>query len=305
MKVFDLFSKRHKRLRGEVADVYQYKTVPYALRVQIVHIWRDAFGDQDGYRRGGQKVFKFIHQALCREYGQFNLGSQHDSDFDAVARFLLQTDDTEKVIDAIEMSFQVLDRVVRGKEYEYENIRVSADDAIAELNYRLREHGVGYQYESGQIVRVDSQLIHSEVVRPALRFLAEDHLRGANDEFLSAHEHYRSRKYKECLNDCLKAFESTMKAICEKRRWTFSPNDTAKQLIEIIFANKLVPAFMQAHFTALRSTLESEVPTVRNRLAGHGQGSQESTVPESIASYALHLTAANIMLLAKVDSEMK
>lgn len=37
----ELFSRRQKRLRGEVSDVYQYETIPRELKVQIVHIWRD------------------------------------------------------------------------------------------------------------------------------------------------------------------------------------------------------------------------------------------------------------------------
>ena len=34
---------------------------------------------------------------------------------------------------------------------------ISEDDAIKELNYRFKEHGVGYQYESGKIIRIDSR----------------------------------------------------------------------------------------------------------------------------------------------------
>jgi hypothetical protein len=42
MPVFDLFSKRQKRLKGEFPDVYQYEDIPERLRVQIVHIMHDA-----------------------------------------------------------------------------------------------------------------------------------------------------------------------------------------------------------------------------------------------------------------------
>ena len=45
MAVFDLFSKRQKRLRGEVLDVYQYDNIPSPLRVQIAHIMNDAMGN--------------------------------------------------------------------------------------------------------------------------------------------------------------------------------------------------------------------------------------------------------------------
>ncbi|HWR21290.1 MAG TPA: hypothetical protein VN444_05455 [Verrucomicrobiae bacterium] len=305
MKVFNLFSKRQKRGRGEVPDVYQYKTIPDVLRVQVVHIMRDAFGELDRYNDGARNAYKFIHETLCREYGVFTLGGRHNSDFESVVDFLLQTQETEKAIDVIELSFRFLDRVVRENAYQYEGGKISPDDAIAELNYRFREHGVGYQYESGTIIRVDSQLIHSEVVRPVLSMLSDPMYEGANAEFLSAHEHYRTRKYKECLNDCLKAFESCIKTICAKRGWAYSASDTAKRLVEIVFERELIPTFMQSHFSALRSTLEAGVPTVRNRLSGHGQGSEEVSVPESIAAYALHLTASNILLLARADDEMK
>jgi hypothetical protein len=126
---------------------------------------------------------------------------------------------------------------------------------------------------------------------------------GANAEFLSAHEHYKTKKYKECLNDCLKSFESTMKAICTQRGWNTNAGDTANRLIEIVFEHELIPPFMQSHFTALKSTLGSGVPTVRNRLSGHGQGTEEISMPESIAAYALHLTASNVLLLTKANAE--
>ena len=47
MNVVDIYSKRQKRLRGEVPDVYQYETIPIELRVQVVHILNDAFGAPD------------------------------------------------------------------------------------------------------------------------------------------------------------------------------------------------------------------------------------------------------------------
>lgn len=177
--------------------------------------------------------------------------------------------------------------------------------SIDELNYRFHEHKVGYQYESSKMIRVDSRFTHSEVVQPALNMLSGSMYAGVNAEFLSAHNHYREKRYKECLNDCLKAIESCLKAICSKREWSYSETDTANNLISIVFKNRLIPDFMQSHFTGLRSTLESGVPPIRNRQSGHGQGSKETSVLEYIAAYALHLTASNLLLLAKADENMK
>ena len=48
---------------------------------------------------------------------------------------------------------------------------MTVDDAVVELNTRFREHGIGYQFESNKIVRVDSQFLHQEAVKPALQLL--------------------------------------------------------------------------------------------------------------------------------------
>lgn len=303
MAVFDLYSKRRKREREGAPDVYQYTAIPNTLRIQIIHIWKSAFGDPE---RGGDvgDAFHQVYDVLCREYGRLNLGDERQSWFDLVANFMVLAQDVEQVLDVIELTFLFLDRAVRRNSGNYRSSQ-NPDDAISELNTRFRERGFGFQYESGQVVRVDSRIIHSDVVKPALLFLAGQQFEGANQEFLSAHEHYRTGKTKECLNDCLKAFESTMKSICVKRGWEYKPTDTAKSLMDVLFRQELIPSFMQSHFTGLRSTLEAGVPTVRNKLGGHGQGVTEVEVPGYIAAYALHLTATNILFLAQADKASK
>ena len=306
MAIFDLFSKRQKKLRGEIPDVYQYEDVNNTFRVQVVHIVRDTFGqDKYGHDQASQ-AFKFIHETLCKEYGVFTLKKYPDSDFDAIYEYFLNTEDYEKALDIIELSFKVINTFVRGDNYQYftEKKKIAPDDAISELNDRFKEHGIGYQFESNELIRIDSQVLHSEVVKPVLKLLAsEKRFKGANEEYLNAHSHFRHGRYKECLVDTLKAFESVMKAICQKQGWAYNQNDTAKKLIDICFQNNLVPGYLQSQFTSLRSLLESGVPTVRNKLGGHGQGANSITVSESIASYAIHLAATNIVFLVGMESD--
>ena len=289
-------------------------------------------------------AYKAIHNELYREYGRFSLDEDNDfyypesdnsyynsdakSDVESVVEFFLQTDRTEMAIDVIEISFRYIDQMVRddfNKSMAYEESTpskvpifashddyvsiyhgISPDEAIDQLNYRFREHGVGYQFESGKIIKMDSQFIHSEAIKPTLIMLSAPMYEGTNEEFLNAHEHYREGRYKECLNECLKAVESCLKTICKKRSWHYDDKrSTAKDLIQIVFDNGLIPSFMQSHFSALKSTLESGLPTVRNRQAAHGQGSTQVIVLEYIAAYALHLTASNILLLANAEEELK
>ena len=78
----------------------------------------------------------------------------------------------------------------------------------------------------------------------------------------------------------------------------------SKQLIEIAFEKELIPKFWTAHFSALRSSLESGVPTGRNKLGGHGQGPEVVEVPPHIVSYVLHQTASAIVFLVEAEKSM-
>lgn len=315
MAIFDLFSKRQKALRGEVPDVFTYEDLPNALRVQIVHIWTDTLGsDRDYYDTYGhadsvKSAYKFIVDTLCREYGLFKLPTAEKYNermyLNELANYLLQVDEVEKQLDIVELSFRYIDRLTR--EYRHlgrSNASERADDAINELNSRFKEHGVGYQFVEGEIVRVDSELLHVEAVKPALRLLNERKYKGAQQEFLSAYEHYRHGKNKESLNDCLKSFESTMKAICDKRKWPYQPNATAKALIQVCFDNGLVPAFWQQQLSSLRSLLESSIPTGRNKLSGHGQGATPTVVQDYLVAYMLHMTASTLVFLTTAEKEL-
>lgn len=310
MAIFDLFSKRQKRLRGDVPDVYVYDSLPQPLRVQIVHIWTDTLGKGEQYWTGQVKeAYEFIVSTLCREYGLFKLpGAKDYGDREFItelANFFLQVDDVEKALDAVELSFRVIDEFTRSWEYlRRHDGEERADRAISELNIRFKEHGVGFQFVEGEIVRVDSEFLHVEAVKPALRLLNEKNYRGAQQEFLSAYDHYRHGKNKEALNDCLKAFESTMKAICDKRRWTYQPNATSKVLIQICLDNDLIPSFWQQQFSSLRSMLESSIPTGRNKLSGHGQGTNPTTVPDHLVSYMLHMTASSLVFLTTAEKNL-
>ena len=301
---YELFSKRQQRARGKVPDVYKYDTIPSQLRYQVFYIWQDIFGKRDSDNSDKFKAFQFFYDVLRREYGVPTLGSGNYPQ-DKIHDFLIRTKETENVIDIIQLSFQYIDREVRDNPNRFTFRKISPDEAINELNDRFREQGVGYQYESGLIVKIDSQIIHAEVVKPTLLFLSDPIYKGANEEFLKAHEHYRKGNYKDCINNCLNTFESCLKVICQKRGWSYRQNDSANRLISIVFDNELISPLMQSHFSGLRSALESGVPTVRNNWTGHGQGAEEITVPEYIAAYILHLTASNILLLAKADEDIK
>ncbi|MNR81848.1 hypothetical protein D3C72_125950 [compost metagenome] len=300
MSVIELFSKRQKKLRGEVPDVYQYNEIPNKLRVQIIQIIRDSFGNQR--EPSVEELYKEIHQIFCKEYGKFSLGNKYDSDSEALFNFFLNEKNYEHCLDIIEIFFRAIHIIIRESPHDYYSSKQKPDNAIDELNIRFKEAGVGYQFEQGELIKVDSQFIHSEVVKPVLQLLGKDKdYQGSSAEFLDAHEHYRHQRYKECLNECLKAFESVMKAIHQKHSWSFNKTDSSKKLVNSCLANGLIPQYLQTQFCSISTLLESGAATIRNKEGGHGQGTEVKEVPEYLASYALHLTASNLLFLIKCE----
>ena len=143
MKIYEFFSKRQKRLRGEVADAYQYEDIPQELRVQIVHIWRAVLKDE--YSGDARQVYESLHQKLSYAYGKFTLDQNGNSSYHrmrndsyhvtTVINFFLTTDDIERAIDVIELSFRFIDRDIRHNRHGYFRPSVSPDDAINELTF--------------------------------------------------------------------------------------------------------------------------------------------------------------------------
>ncbi len=306
----DLWSRRKREQEGHGdGDIFIYDSLPSALRVQIVTILYDTIGGYavqslgTAYRfyPASNVVWDRLHHALAKEFGLFQMGPSADT-LRNFSDFFLGTTDIDYALDCIELAFRLIDSDVRGwtmAERMESQAHQDPDDAIQELNARLLEHRVGYQWVSGQIVRIDNEMVHKTIILPALRLLSDPSFAGANEEFLSANEHLREGRGKEAITEAAKAFESTMKTICDLRRWPYLPTDTAQTLIDILLANSLVPEYLQSQFTSLRSLLESGVPTVRNKASAHGQGSAPVLLPEHLASYALAVAAANIVLVVR------
>ena len=278
----------------------------------MVHIWDDALGNAQDYQMsfmGVEKAYEFVVNTLRREYGRFQLAEHHLHDGNyriELQTFLLSEKACDRVLDTIELSFRFIDRLTREESYrQRRDADAIADSAIKELNDRFKEHGIGYSYEAGELIRVDSQFVHAEVVKPALVLLSEKRFAGAQDEFRAAYEHYRKGDKKDALTCALKAFESILKVVCDAKGWKYDKDKaTSKTLLDICMKEKLIPEFWQTSMSGLRSVLENGVPTARNRLGGHGQGSSQIEVPDHIAAYVLHLTAATIVFVGRAcDAE--
>ncbi len=317
MPKFNLFSSRQRRPK-ETPDVYQYDVLPGTFRRQVIHILVDTLGVYwDGPHSSlsvpsANRRWEILFSRYTHEKGIFRLGNASGANLYEQCFQYLQVAPTEETLDFIDCAFQFIDQDLRqDSEYIVQvpgrgfQVRL-LNEAIEELNQRFQEHHIGYQFQNGGLIKRTDQYLHEEVMLPALTLLTEPQFRGAQDEFLSAHRHYREQRYKEAVADALKAFESTMKSILDERRWEYDKaRDTASKLVQVLLEHELIPSMLQSQFVQLRGLLESGLPTVRNRTSGHGQGTEPTVLPKYVAEYALHIAAANIVFLVQAYEAYK
>ena len=311
----ELYSKR-KNATENPPSAYRYD-LPTEFRNQVWHIWNDTIGYVQqvpprsilyhGLERSDPRsdeifsVYERMNQFLCEEHGL--IGLPGNGPCNKLGDWFFRAD-TDTALDIIEVSMQMIHMAQDNYSFmSWVKPELKAQEACAKLNQRFQEHAIGYRLEQGRIVRIDSEFLHTEAVEPALRLMYTQGYEGAFQEFILAQKHYRQGQdhYDDCLTNCGKSLESTLKTICDRRKWRYKASDTASKLLEVVFSNGLVPGYLQTHFSALRATLEAGVPTIRNREGGHGSGEKPNEVPDYLAAYQLHLTASAVLFMIRAN----
>jgi len=289
-----IYSRRKRLAQKQGDDVYQYVTITPKLRKQIVMIFEEI---DRGFKTYSVKnpIFDFAVKMMRKELGEEPLAgiSRYQCD-DEFEEWFTTWDNIDDLLDSIEFAVQI-SRIYgrqRGKNEEVSH-------RISEINSRMLEAGFGFQIEGDQLIQISSTFVHKEVTVPALGLLASPDFQSAEQEFRQAYQEFNQGHYDDCIHDCCNAFESVLKVILTKKKWTFGANDTASKLLSVAFDNGLIPVYMQNEFTGLRTILESGVPTVRNKIAGHGAGANPRNIPKHVAAFQLHQTAAAILLLVE------
>ncbi|STO53192.1 STM4504/CBY_0614 family protein [Exiguobacterium aurantiacum] len=299
-----LFSKRNNQ---KEIEIFPYdNTLPDRLRKQIYHLLVDVYQIETGhgyntssnalYRLNQPMLFAEVRQYICAEHGLLDFsdapgcGSDPSNSIQSCIMFLLDCKESDWVVDMIELLFKIA--------VDY---RLAGPKTIETLNMRFRENGVGLEFVEDQFIKIDSTLLHMEAIKPALLLMHNAQFAGPLDEYLEAHGQYRDGDNKAAITSAAKAFESTMKTICQANGWS-TGKGTAAALIQTLFDNAFLPSYYQTQLTSLRATLDG-LPTVRNNNTGHGQGATIVNTPDYLTQYALNLAGANITFLIKIYNE--
>lgn len=310
--IYALYSKRNKL----ASQAIEYDILNPALKNQVWHIVNDFFDSIEGQwpamvshiSERLSVMWKDIYTILCREYGLEKLPQtyhlvSHEID---IEKYFKGLEDIERQLDILEIICTKIEKI--GIIFSIEEVSLNYDrkEALSDINTRLQEHGIGYRYRDGEIIKVPSEFTYAQAIQPALTLLNQRGFENAKEEFLSAFEHYKrgEREYEEALTDCLKAIESTIKIIATVRSWNFNQTDTAKPLINLVLKEGLIPSYSESFLAGVRNTLESGVPTLRNKLGGHGKGVEVRIVDEASMHYCINLTSSVILYLVQRHQEI-
>ncbi len=130
-------------------------------------------------------------------YGKLQNGYGKSS----IEEYFKDCDDID-FLDAIDYFFYLIDKKIRTikPEYQYDYDADGAiNAAIAELNYRFKQHNLGYEFANSQIITIDSTFLHKTAVKPTLKLLFEEGFEGSEDEIRNAYERRRKGDNKNAI----------------------------------------------------------------------------------------------------------
>ena len=311
-----LYSQRLKENNPPQPLVYD--SIPQEFIQQYFYIAEDFFNTLPKPLSEEHRYWECLCRKYCLEKGIPLLGEDSECYCEELMFYLKSFEAcVEDILDIIELTFSeviigafVWDTVT-GHFYPAEELQdtiyeTDKEIAISNLNARFRQHNLGYELVNGQIIRKDSELLVQKTITPAFSLLHDKRFSSAEDEMQKAFRFRRDGENAEAILNAAKAFESVMKVICSEMGYEYDADkDTAKNLISHLEKNAFYPPSLNNHIANIRTTLESALPTVRNKKSGHGAGTASTYISDAFADYALHLAATNIVFLVDLFNEKK
>lgn len=307
MGLANTYSRRLRASQPNGVDVYQYDEVPDKVRVQIVSIVIDLLGDYSLSRTIYGVSVELLWKDLClfiakdggiKSLQQYSVS--HQNCRKNLENYIEESADLYGILDFCDLLFiyteKVRDTFTSYHSYE-KTYKKKINQAIEELNTYFQESSFGYEYNNNQIIRIDSQHIHKEVIKPILQLLRDKGFKHVDKEYRLAHEHCRNKHIKDCIVACNRAFESMLKTICDVERWECEQGARASDLITLVRKNDLFLDGMANNFNSFVAMLKNGVLALRNDHGGHGEGNDATEQPLHMAQYMLNLTASNLLFL--------
>jgi len=293
MPIYKLYSKRVNPNTG----TYTYSDIPNKLRIQIQYIICD-FIEKNKLGDRSEPFWGLIYEVLTREHGKPNLSWDCTAKYSSqVLNYLNEEKEIDKVLDIVEATFKCISeyehifKSIKPKDVKY----YTPEEVVNDLNCRFKENGMGYKFESGKIIKIDNELLHANIAKQTPHDLTYHDYKTIDDELSKANEHFGLGNYRESIERCSNAFELALNLIC-KATGLNSTQSASKEIIQLLFDNGYIPAYLHAQLETLIRSSESIAYSIRDKRTEE----KEATVIEvdiEIASYILNLTGSTIKFL--------
>jgi hypothetical protein len=188
-------------------------------------------------------------------------------------------------------------------------------DFFGRLNKDLQKHGFAFGYRPisvagtpGQFFPMQSDYVFESITRPMLEMLGHADFAAARTEFEKAVSFFLEGpdRYSDCVTNAVKAFESVMKVVLEKRGALPDPTLPAAKLVKAIVDEGVIDASFTAQAEAttallnqLKNIATSGAVLVRNRVGAHGAGTRTAPPEKLFVEFTLHQVAALVLLIGR------
>lgn len=221
---------------------------------------------------------------LCSTYGEDSLTAKiSNKKAEATLREFVLATKPEQVFDVIELFYNEL----RGIEPE------KLSKFQSELNEVFFDEDLPWRLVDGEIFKVDSEFLAYQLVENAQSLLKTTGFAGAYEEFRHARSDLTAGDTKGAIHNACKSVESALKTLLKRS------DGTAKELIDELVRSGFVSDLPENVRNGFATNVLMSLPYLRNRLGGHGQGSDSLDVPYVYGELSIHLAAAFIQFLLR------
>lgn len=309
LNVFSNRSRSNKQLK--------VITINQETRSRIIMILENSIKNKNTNTFYGDSTIRSFPDFLLqiRELFKFKLGkfrlidNKPLNELEDILNFI-QNCRWQYFLDFLEYIFQT--RCIKARDAEFQN------ELVENINYILQQDNIKFQltsyveewielkyedhlhpYINGrgknviaypQIINKEDDFTYSEIVLPVLEVFKDTRFENANKEFLEALDHYKNKRYKECITSCCSSIESTIKVIFNIKSIKYNTNSTLAPLVEQLIEKT-------NFYEGLKNSLISPA-TIRNKLgSAHGKGNKEVIADKEQARYQINISAAEIIVL--------
>jgi hypothetical protein len=276
-----LFSKRYARALGERRLSV---SLPRRLRARA---WSEmdrrnvSFSyrpDPDDQWLEHSHLLAELEGDLKREYGEDSLMCRNQGDIGWVPCDLagfITSGKHAQVLDAIELYTELLGKMTSPD---------ARKDFQAEINRIFSEQTAPWRLSDGQFFQVDTEFMAMHL-ESAQEMLHARGFAGALSELREAQNDLTAGDYKGSIHNACKAYESAMKTILGMEA------GSASTLVRKMKEEGYLDDLPESARSSVSQVVLMSLPTLRNKLGGHGQGEEVVSVPRPYAEFAVGLAA--------------